>query len=67
MTLVGGRDLRQCEHAVRRNYPIFGNIRYMAEGIRPEIRQYLLEGDQHNAYCSMREPRTRWATSPSVR
>ncbi len=31
---------------MRRNYPILGNIRYLVEGIRPEIRQYLLEGDQ---------------------
>ena len=30
---------------MRRNYPILGNIRYLVEGIRPEIRQYLLESD----------------------
>ncbi|UNG17404.1 FMN-binding glutamate synthase family protein [Stutzerimonas zhaodongensis] len=46
LTLIGIRDLRQCEHAVRRNYPILGNIRYLVEGIRPETRQYLLESDQ---------------------
>ncbi|WP_313086199.1 FMN-binding glutamate synthase family protein [Pseudomonas sp.] len=46
LSAVGVRDLLQQEHAVKRNYPILGNIRYLFEGIRPEIRQYLLEGDQ---------------------
>ncbi|QGW75537.1 FMN-binding glutamate synthase family protein [Pseudomonas alkylphenolica] len=45
LSLVGLNDLRQSHHAVRRNYPIVGNIRYLIETIRPEIRQYLLEGD----------------------
>jgi glutamate synthase domain-containing protein 2 len=42
---IGVNDMRQRRHAVRRNYPILGNIRYLVEAIRPEIRQYLLEGD----------------------
>ncbi|HYQ37418.1 MAG TPA: FMN-binding glutamate synthase family protein [Pseudomonas sp.] len=45
LSLVGINDMRQAHHAVRRNYPILGNIRYLMEYIRPEIRQYLLEGD----------------------
>ncbi|CAM2995153.1 glutamate synthase [Ectopseudomonas mendocina] len=45
LSLIGIGDLLQTRHAVRRNYPILGNIRYLVEGIRPEIRQYLLEGD----------------------
>ncbi len=45
LSLVGLFDLLQSPHAVRRNYPILGNIRYLVEGIRPEIRQYLLESD----------------------
>ena len=45
LSLLGVFDLLQTRHAVRRNYPILGNIRYLVEGIRPEIRQYLLEGD----------------------
>ncbi|CAN7413860.1 FMN-binding glutamate synthase family protein [Aquipseudomonas alcaligenes] len=45
LSLVGLLDLLQKPHAVRRNYPILGNIRYLVEGIRPEIRQYLLEAD----------------------
>ena len=45
LSLLGIFDLLQSPHAVRRNYPILGNIRYLVEGIRPEIRQYLLEAD----------------------
>ncbi len=42
---VGLMDLRQTHHAVRRNYPILGHLRFMLEYIRPEIRQYFLEDD----------------------
>lgn len=45
LSLIGLFDLLQTRHAVRRNYPILGNIRYLVETIRPEIRQYLLESD----------------------
>ncbi|MBF8725166.1 FMN-binding glutamate synthase family protein [Pseudomonas putida] len=45
LSLIGLFDLWQKRHAVRRNYPILGNIRYLVETIRPEIRQYLLEAD----------------------
>lgn len=46
LVLIGLVDLAQSAHSVRRNYPILGNIRYLVESIRPEIRQYLLEGDR---------------------
>lgn len=46
LSLLGVYDLLQDRHAVRRNYPILGNIRYLVESLRPEIRQYLLEGDR---------------------
>ena len=45
LSLVGIHDLVQTQHAVLRNYPVIGHIRYLVEGIRPEIRQYLLESD----------------------
>jgi len=46
LTLVGVYDLRQSSHSILRNYPILGHMRFMFEGIRPEIRQYLIESDQ---------------------
>ncbi len=45
LTTVGLRDLTQPFSAVRRNYPIIGNLRFMLEKIRPEIRQYFIESD----------------------
>ena len=45
LALIGLYDLVQTQHAVLRNYPILGHLRYLVEGIRPEIRQYLLESD----------------------
>lgn len=46
LVAIGLWDMIQRRHAVRRNYPILGNLRYLIESIRPEIRQYLLEGDR---------------------
>lgn len=38
---ISFRDARQKEHAVLRNYPVLGRIRYIVEKIGPELRQYL--------------------------
>jgi len=45
LCVVGLYDLAQPLHSVRRNYPIIGRLRWFFEEIRPEIRQYLIEGD----------------------
>ena len=45
-TFVGIRDITQRRHAILRNYPILGNLRWILESIRPEIRQYLMESDR---------------------
>ena len=37
--LLGVRDVLQTHHAILRNYPVTGHIRFMLEYIRPEIRQ----------------------------
>ena len=44
--VIGVRDLRQTRHAVLRNYPIIGHIRFLFEWVRPELRQYLIESDR---------------------
>src|SRR3546814_6112339 len=46
---LGVYDLLQTSHAIRRNYPIVGNIRWLVESIRPELRQYLFESDTEAA------------------
>jgi glutamate synthase domain-containing protein 2 len=42
---LGLYDFLQTRHAVRRNYPVIGHLRYIFEYIRPELRQYFLESD----------------------
>ncbi len=46
LSLLGIYDLFQTKHSILRNYPILGHMRFIFEGIRPEIRQYLIESDQ---------------------
>ncbi len=43
LVLVGFYDVFQKKHAIRRNFPLVGNLRYLLEGIRPEISQYFIE------------------------
>jgi glutamate synthase domain-containing protein 2 len=45
LSIVGLHDLMQTRHAILRNYPIAGHLRFLFEDIRPEIRQYLIESD----------------------
>ncbi|HQT81721.1 MAG: FMN-binding glutamate synthase family protein [Ferrovum sp. 37-45-19] len=43
---IGWYDLLQQQHAINRNYPLIGHLRYLLEAIRPEIRQYFVESDE---------------------
>jgi len=45
LSAVGLYDLWQNKKSVLKNYPLVGRIRYLFEHFRPEIRQYLIEGD----------------------
>src|SRR5699024_978018 len=36
-------DLLQRKHSGLRNYPVLGHMRYLLEGIRPELQQYFIE------------------------
>lgn len=42
---IGLLDAFQKKQAVRRNFPIIGNFRYLLEMIRPEINQYFIESN----------------------
>ena len=42
---IGILDLFARKKAIRRNFPILGNLRYFFESIRPEIMQYFVETD----------------------
>jgi hypothetical protein len=42
---VAARDLLQREHTLQRNFPVIGHARYVLEAIGPELRQYLVAGN----------------------
>jgi len=45
LAAVAARDLLQREHTLLRNFPLLGHARYWLESIGPELRQYLVAGD----------------------
>ena len=49
LCLLGLYDLVQSRHSILRNYPVIGHVRWIAELVRPEIRQYLIEADEEAA------------------
>ncbi len=47
--VVGFNDALQTRQAIRRNFPVLGNFRYLLEMIRPEINQYFIESNTDGA------------------
>lgn len=45
LLLLAIANIRQKKHAILRNFPVIGYLRYLFETIRPEIRQYFIESD----------------------
>ena len=45
LILMGLYDMYQSNHTIRRNFPLLGRMRYLLEGIGPEMRQYFIETD----------------------
>ncbi|NYG54406.1 FMN-binding glutamate synthase family protein [Nocardioides perillae] len=42
---VAAHDLLQRRHAILRNYPVLGHARFLVEKIGPELRQYVVAGN----------------------
>ena len=55
LNLVLVQNLFQKKHAILRNYPILGYLRYFFESIRPEMRQYFFESDLDGKPFSRRQ------------
>lgn len=56
-------DLVQRRHAILRNYPVVGHLRFMLEAIGPELRQYIVtDNDQERPFS--RDQR-RWVYASS--
>jgi glutamate synthase domain-containing protein 2 len=45
LTAVAVHDLVQRKHALLRNFPVIGHARYLIEAIGPELRQYVVAGN----------------------
>lgn len=45
LIIMGYSDLFQRKHAIKRNFPLIGQFRYLLEKVRPEIMQYFVETD----------------------
>lgn len=56
-------DLRQTKHAILRNFPIIGHFRYWLEAVGPELRQYIVTGNDEERPFS-RDQRT-WVYASS--
>src|SRR5688500_287403 len=39
---AAARDLLQREHAIVRNFPLIGRLRFVLESVGPELRQYIV-------------------------
>lgn len=42
---LGLYDVTQQTHAIRRNFPVIGRLRYLFESVRPELQQYFVESN----------------------
>ena len=46
LSALGLYDVIQKKHTLLRTYPVIGHFRYLFEMLRPELRQYLFEGEE---------------------
>jgi glutamate synthase domain-containing protein 2 len=60
---VAARDLLQREHTLLRNFPVLGHARYLLESIGPELRQYLVAGDNEERPFTRDQRRWVYASS----
>lgn len=56
-------DLVQKRHAVLRNFPIIGHLRYLLEAIGPEFRQYIVTGNDEERPFSRDQRRWVYASA----
>src|SRR5262245_49566493 len=52
---MGISDMVQTRQSIRRNFPLFGRLRYVFEDLRPKIQQYFVESDTDGAPINRNE------------
>ena len=64
MQVLGGlHDILQSKHAILHNFPVLGHLRYWAETVGPELRQYWVANDKEEAPFNRSERRWVYATA----
>ena len=46
LALIGLYDVSQRRHSILRNFPVIAHLRYLLEGVGPELHQYFVENDE---------------------
>jgi glutamate synthase domain-containing protein 2 len=60
---VAAHDLLQRRHSLLRNFPVIGHGRYLVEAIGPELRQYIVAGNDEERPFSRDQRRWVYASS----
>lgn len=60
---VAAHDLLQKRHAILRNFPVVGHARYWLESIGPELRQYIVAGNDEERPFSRDQRRWVYASA----
>jgi hypothetical protein len=63
LSAVALYDLTQKKHAILRNFPVIGHFRYWLESIGPELRQYIVTGNDEELPFSRDERRWVYASA----
>jgi glutamate synthase domain-containing protein 2 len=60
---VAAHDLAQRRHAILRNFPVVGHLRYLLEAVGPELRQYIVTSNDEERPFSRDQRRWVYASS----
>jgi glutamate synthase domain-containing protein 2 len=63
LAAVTAHDLVQRRHAILRNFPVIGHGRYLLEAVGPELRQYIVTGNDEERPFSRDQRRWVYASS----
>jgi glutamate synthase domain-containing protein 2 len=63
LVAVACHDLVQRKHAILRNFPIIGHLRYLLEAVGPELRQYIVTNNTEERPFSRGQRRWVYASS----
>ena len=60
---AAAKDVLQREHAITRNFPLIGRLRFLLESVGPELRQYIVSSNDEERPFSRDQRRWVYASS----